>query len=195
MKEYTVSFKKIKLWVDEEIGLPSYSGDSINYEAKITEESELDAKDLSVEFLFPYHASNYGCLSMKYVPNQTKTLRIYINVFNGKEMKLENRLSFASDKITLGINSNYAKAMMEYIINNEITKIISSGELSFYTGANSEIGSSIISNLYAVEILLNLLLLDKYDFDDRKIEKFINQSISACESKFKAQKAKIYKTI
>jgi hypothetical protein len=97
--------------------------------------------------------------------------------------------------LSIGINSNYAKAMMEYIINNEITKIIPSGELSFYTGANSEIGSSIISNLYAIEILLNLLLLDKYDFDNRKIEKFINQSISACKSKFEVQKAKIYKAI
>jgi len=189
VKEYISNLKEIRLWIDEEIGLPFYNGNLVDYETQIITEAELDEKDLSIEYFLPRrHVSNYGCLSMRYVPNQTGTLKISINSFNKKDTILEDRLSYSYDRITLGINVEYTEAMMDYIIMNEITRTIPSGNLDFYTGANSEIGSSIMSNLFAVEILLNLLPLNEYIFDEKHIEEFINKCISLCKIKYAKRK-------
>ena len=188
MKEYTVNLKKINLWLGEEIGMPSYRGNLITSEVQVITATKLESKDLSVEFLFPYHASNYGCLSLKYIPNQTEVLKITINSSNSKETILRDRLSVVLGKTTLGINADYTKVMMDYVMNNEIIKIIPSGELIFYTGANSEIGSSIMSNLFAVEILLNLLPLNEYNFDEKDMEEFIDKCISLCKIKYAKRK-------
>ena len=184
MKEYTVNLKRIKLWIDEEIGLPFYNGSLVTFEIQAISKIKLDSKDVSVEFLLPYHASNYGCLSLRYSPNRTKTLKIKINSFNDKKIELEDRLSVITDRISLGINADYVRVMTDYIIDNGIVKMIPSGELDFYTGANSEIGSSIMSNLFAIEILLNLLLLNEYDFDEKQMEEFINRCISMSKIKY-----------
>lgn len=184
---YTYKQKRIKIWVDETSEIPAYEGNIVEYQ-KGGDVGNLGSKDIVMEFSLPMNFSNYGCLGVKYIPSQTGVLKIGINSKKELGPILEGRLSLNKGRVSLGISSEYVDMMIKYIVlSSEINKI-PSGELIFYTGAYSEVGSSLMTHLISIEILLKLLLIDNYDFLEREIEDLISLSVATSRERFQILK-------
>jgi hypothetical protein len=191
---YTHKQKRIKIWIDETSEIPSYKGDMVEHQQK-RDAGNLGQKDIVMEFSMPMNFSNYGCLGVKYIPSQTGSLKIGINSKAEWGPILEGRLSFNKGCVSLGINSEYVDVMMKYImLSGEINKI-PSGELIFYTGAYSEVGSSLMTYLISIEILLRLLLSDNCNFSEKEIEDLMSLSITTSSEQFKGLKERGYEEI
>ena len=188
MLTFESDVKKIRFWINERPDIPKYSGVSVSAEIIVQTHKSMNKMDMSVEFLLPWHSSNYALLCMEYFPDNTGVLKVNVNGFKVNKVKLKNRLSHIGDEISLGICSDYAEEILNYVSRHEKVNEIPSGELTFYSGAYSKIGSSLMAYLTAVEMLLKLLVLDNYSLESLEVEALLDESLFECRKRYNALK-------
>lgn len=165
-----------RIWIKDLPELEYKVIDKISTSIQLQQNNDIKPSQLALELLLSRRdMSNYAFLGVRFTPKNGNKVNICVHVGIDEDEPLDDHIAKKSDRVFVGIPWEYAEEII--ISAKKVIQEISqfpSGDLEFYLGAHSEVGSSKMTFSKVTEIILGLLITEPDSSDVNKIERIVS---------------------
>lgn len=125
----------------------------------IATEEKLSSRGF-IEISLPLHAGSYALIGYEFIPKSSNDLSIEVLINKDKNL-LQDTISNSKTDTYIGINEEYAKIIINNIVEYFESRKTPKGKLKICMGAYSEVCSSPIMFSITTKILMECFIMDK----------------------------------